>query len=747
MGGAATRAGRRAEEPPGRWRRRTARVAAVLVLAALTAIFVGAPVAISTAVAQPRLPEDLPLLLTADEISYDEALGQVTARGHVEIVQGERVLLADTISYNQKTKIVTASGNISLLEPSGEVLFADYIELSDDFADGIAENLRILLTDESRLAAVGARRSGGNVTDMRKAVFSPCRLCEEDPTAAPLWQIRAARVTHDQSAQEIEYRDAVLEFFGVPVAYMPYFSHPDPTVKRRSGFLAPRAGFSDDLGFVATVPYFWAIAPDMDATLEPTWTSDQGPVLAGEYRQRFATGEVEVEASATHGDLIESDGQASRKRFRGHVNGRARFDIDEYWRAGTDISRATDDTYLRRYGFGTENTLTSNAFVEGFWGRNYAAANAYAFQGLRTRDSTARTPLILPQLDYNFVGEPRPSGDYVTIDANLLSLTRDTGADSHRLSLDGGWHLPYVAPAGDVYSLSANLRGDLYLVDNVTKSGGGTHSGAQGRLFPQIAADWRYPFVRQSGTVQQLVEPMLGVVVAPAGGNPEAIPNEDSQDIEFDDTNLFSRNRFTGLDRVEGGARLVYGLNLGLLGLGGGSSTAFVGQSYRLRDESAFRPGSGLNESLSDYVGRLQIVPNDYMDLLWRARLDKDDFDIHRNEILVTAGVPEFRVNADYVFADGANTNQEFGKREQISFGASSQFSRYWSISANARRDLVDEANLSQSMALTYADECFVMTTTVTRTFTRDRDIAPSDSIMFRLVFKHLGEATTRSQI
>lgn len=725
--------------PGRRWRAARAMAAAVL--------WIAVHLASATAVAQPRLADDLPLLLTADAIDYDEALGQVTARGNVEIVQADRILLADTISYNQKTKVVTASGNISLLEPSGEVFFADYVELSDNLADGIAENLRLLLTDQSRFAAVGARRSGGTVTEMRKAVFSPCKLCEDDPTAAPLWQIRAARVTHDKTAQEIEYRDAVLEFFGVPVAYTPYFSHPDPTVKRRSGFLAPHAGFSDDLGFVAGIPYFWAIGPDKDATVEPTWTTDQGPVMAGEYRQRFTAGEFEIAGSFTQSDLIENEGETSKKRFRGHVRSRTRFDIDDFWRAGADIARTTDDTYLRRYDFGSENVLTSNAFVEGFWGRSYAAANAFAFQGLRTRDSTARTPLILPQLDYNFVGEPRRSGDYVTIDANLLSLTRDEGADSHRLSLDGGWHLPYVAPAGDIYSLSATLRGDLYMVDDVTKSGGGTHSGAHGRLFPQVAGNWRYPFIRQTGTVQQTVEPMLGVVVAPSGGNPEAIPNEDSQDIEFDDTNLFSANRFTGLDRVEGGTRLVYGLNLGLLGMGGGSSTAFVGQSYRLRDESAFRPGSGLDESLSDYVTRLQVSPGDYMDLLWRTRLDKDDFVIRRNEILTTAGVPEFRLHADYVYADGAEATQEFGKREQIAFGASSQFSRYWSISAAMRRDLAQETNLSQGVALTYADECFVMTTTVSRTFTRDRDIAPSDTIMFRFVFKHLGEATTRSQI
>jgi LPS-assembly protein len=180
-------------------------------------------------------PPDQPVLITADELSQDEELGTIVARGNVEITQGERVLLANTVSYNQKSDTVSASGNVTLMEPGGEVIFAEFVELTDKLKNGIVRQLRILLTDESRFAASEAERRDGNLTIMKRAVYSPCEACKKDPSRPLVWQIKAENVEHDQERQEIRYRNAFLEMFGVPVVYVPYFSHPDPTVKRKSG--------------------------------------------------------------------------------------------------------------------------------------------------------------------------------------------------------------------------------------------------------------------------------------------------------------------------------------------------------------------------------------------------------------------------------------------------------------------------------------------------------------------------------
>ena len=113
------------------------------------------------------------VLISADQVIYDESLGVVTASGNVEIAQDGRVLLADTVTYNLRAKVVSASGNITLLDPSGDVLFADYVELTDDLREGFIRDIRVLMEDRTRLAAASGQRRGGNRTEFSKAIFSP----------------------------------------------------------------------------------------------------------------------------------------------------------------------------------------------------------------------------------------------------------------------------------------------------------------------------------------------------------------------------------------------------------------------------------------------------------------------------------------------------------------------------------------------------------------------------------------------
>lgn len=680
-------------------------------------------------------------LLKADEMDFDESLGLVVARGNVEISQGQRVLMADTVTYNQKTDIMTASGNVSLLEPSGDVVFSDYAEFSDDMKTGTVNSIKMLMTDNSRLAANGGRRLGGVTTEMSKAVYSPCELCSNDPSRAPLWQIKAVKVTHDAVAKDIEYQDATLEMFGLPVLYMPYFSHPDPSVKRQSGFLFPSYGSSSDLGTFVRVPYFWAIADDKDLTFSPTYTTDQGMVWASEYRQRFNNGQFDISGSYT-----EPTNPPAGIESRGHIRSKGRFDIDDTWRSGFDIDRSSDDTYLRRYGFASNNrSLTSDAFLEGFSGRNYARLQAMSFQGLRATDDPGKTPLILPLGEYNFRGTPDASGARWNLDANLLSLTRDEGTSSNRLSTKTSWNLPYIASTGEIYGITASLQADAYHATDVVDSVyGAQDDGYTGRLFPQLKLDYRYPFTKQSGTVTQLIEPIAGLVISPRGGNPAKLPNEDSQDIEFDDTNLFSDSRFTGVDRVEGGQRVIYGLRGGLYGEGGGSTTAFLGQSYRLNEDSEFAPGTGLNDQLSDVVGRLTISPNNNLDVMYRFRANAEDLDARRNEVKLGVGnARKLRLDLSYFFID-AEASDPFGDREEIAASLQGGLSQYWSAFAFTRNDLTDDGGfIALGGGLRYMDECFIFQTSLARRFTRDRDVVPSTTLLFQFVFKNLGDFQT----
>ncbi len=675
-----------------------------------------------------------PVLMTADDLSFDEDLGTATARGNVEIIQGDRILNADAVTYNQRDDIVTASGNVVLLEPTGEVLFAEFAELTSDMREGFLRGFRMLLNDDSRLAAVSAQRRGGIETELTRAVYSPCRNClgfDEEP----LWQIKARRVVHDADAQEVVYRDATLELLGLPIAYAPYLSHPDPTVERKSGILTPTFGVSSLLGSSVQVPYFWAISNESDLTFDPILSTDQLPVVTGEYRQRFADGENRTRISFTN-----DDAQVGKDRFRGHIDSETRFSIDELWRWGADIRLASDDTYLGRYGFKRDDTLDNRLYVEGFGSRSYAVAEALYFQGLRNEDIQEETPIVAPNLDYRYISPPSSFGGMTTLDANVRALTREEGASSQRISLIPGWQISHTDSLGTITSFRTSVQGDLYNVNNV-KTNDGRESAVVGRIFPQAVVSWRYPWVRRSGPNSQIVEPLMALVVAPNGGNPDRIPDEDSQSIAFDETNLFDANRFSGTDRVEGGQRVVYGIRTGVFGEMGGATTLTVGQSIRFRDSNPFPSGTGLEDQISDIVANLHITPNRFMNLLYKTRFDHDSLRARRTEIAASIGPPALKADLNYVFFDRTSG---FSDREEVTASLKSKLTEQWSAQVQTQRDLTAEGGtLSYGASLVYECDCMNFELVYGRTFTSDRDIPRVESLIFRFTFKSLGQIGT----
>lgn len=707
---------------------------------------------------QAQVAKNQPVLISADRVDYDRDKSIVTASGHVEVSQSssivkngktvrvDRILLADNVSFNEKTNAVSASGHVSLLEPSGEVVFADHVELTDDMKEGVIRDLRMLLTDNSRMAAASGTRTGGVVTEMNKAIYSPCELCKDKPSRPPLWQLRAQKVVHDQSTHDIEYYDAFLDVYGIPVFYTPYLSHPDPTVKRRSGFLAPTYGNSSDLGFLFGLPYYVAIDQDKDLVLRPIVTENQGGVFSGEYRERFTHGELDLTGSITDADFTNSSNTIEHNVLRGHIFGKGRFDLDDMWRTGFDLARASDDTYLTRYNFPSQNVLTTRGYLEGFDRRNYASIQGFTFQGLRPADTAKTTPLILPTMDYNFVGYPNGHGAYFTADTNFLSLSRIEGTDSRRVSLRGAWHLPYTAEHGDVFDVTIQTEADGYYVNDVpdpSSTTGGQLNGLTGRFFPQFALSWRYPLVRSHNTQRELIEPIAAVIAGPNGSNPNKIPNEDSQSIEFDDADLFNLNRFPGIDRVDSGQRLDYGINTGIYGDSGGSLSAFLGQSYRFEKSSVFPVGSGLEDRLSDFVGRIEFAPRSIYDILYRFRLDKDKLTPRRHEVTVSVGPPELRLSGDYLSLSEENTIASFASREELNVGLSSKLTQFWTVAGQTRQDLAGGDTLSYRFDATYEDECFILTGTYVRRLFTDREIKPSNTFLLRFTFKNLGEFKT----
>ena len=273
----------------------------VLLAAGALSPAAAAPAPNTAARAQPpSVAAGKQMLVTADELQYDYQKDRVAAAGHVQIYHDGNVLEADRVVYDRKTNKLAAEGNVRLKKKSGDVIYAQQLELSQDFKEGFVKSLRLETTDRTHLAGAQAERRDGDVTVLRSGVYTACESCKEDPKKPPTWQIKAARIIHKEGERTIYYENATIEMFGLPIAWLPYFSTPDPTVTRKSGFLVPVFFQSTKLGFTYEMPYFWSIAPDYDLTLTPAYSSKQGFLMQGEWRQRLINGAYTIRLAGIH---------------------------------------------------------------------------------------------------------------------------------------------------------------------------------------------------------------------------------------------------------------------------------------------------------------------------------------------------------------------------------------------------------------------------------------------------------------
>lgn len=602
-------------------------------------------------------PSNNQMLVQAAEVHYDYTNERVSAVGEVQIYYSGSTLEANKVIYDQKNKRLHAEGNVRLTEADGQVTYGEILELSDDYRDGFVDSLRLDGAEQTSIAAARAERSGGNFSVFHSGVYTACEPCKDDPKKPPLWQVKAVRIIHDQSEKMLYFENAKLEFFGIPLIYMPYFSAPDPTVKRKSGFLMPimTSNSKYDLGF--GVPYFWALAPDYDFTLTPFMTSKQGLLLQGEWRQRLANGSYFVRAAGINqmnpDYFLRSVGEAptpGKRKFRGSLESSGQFSLSDKWVWGWDVVDPTDKTFFQDYDTtrirqGTDllkSTPTegiSQLYLSGRGDRSYFDARSMYFYGFSESDQQGQIPVIRPVVDYAYtLGQPVLGGE-LGYKVNLTSLTRQTSnfdpvsqsayngglctltsADPmarlpancllrgfpgsySRFSAETDWRRSITDSYGQVFTPFASLRADVASL-SVKNDPGVTNYLPNGdssvvRAMPAVGLEYRYPFISVQSWGTQTFGPIAQVILRPNESNIRKLPNEDAQSLIFDDSNLFKLDKFSGWDRVEGGGRANVGIQYTAQFNKAGFFNVLVGQSYQLFGTNSFAVGDATNTGLN----------------------------------------------------------------------------------------------------------------------------------------------------
>lgn len=697
-----------------------------------------------------RTSRNQPVTFTADSVEYDRENSLVIAQGHVEAWQDNRVLRADRVTFDRNTGIVAAKGHVVLLEPDGQVVFADYAELTQDMKNGVMRDMRAILAENGRLAANGARRTEGQLNELSRVVYSTCNLCAKDPTKPPLWQIRALSAVQDLEHKKIEYEDAVMEMYGFPIAYMPYFWQADPSVKRASGLLIPSFGYSSHIGAYFAQPWYQVIDDQSDATITPMITSRAGPNLDVEYRYRFNSGYIKLNGSAGY---VDNSPQAT-------LYGAGQFSIDDTWRWGFDVARASSSDYIRDFHLGNTlgdevDLLTSQVYLEGFGQGAYSRLDVRFYQGLNDTINSSTLPLVLPRYQYSYFGEPDAWGGRLSIDAGAFNVVRTVGTNTRRINMTANYSLPFVGSLGDLWTVKVHGDAIGYNANdfNEVPNFGPRENVDAARALPQAALDFRWPFMRNSGAWgTQLIEPMAEIVVAPQTGDSqiEKYPNEDSLDLEFTDANLFGFNRFPGVDRLDGGVRANVALH-GAWYLGGTTFDGLIGQAYRTNKDSLFPESSGLHDEVSDVVARASFAPTNWLSLTYRTRLDHHNLATRFVDALATVGGPKFSVNGGYIYTtDDPYTLYDqpqpppassafFVPRNEITLGTSAGWGNY-RFNGWLRRDLQTRQMIGTGADAVYEDECFILDFRYYRRYTSYNGDNGATTFLIQLTFKTVGQ-------
>jgi LPS-assembly protein len=721
--------------------------------------------------------KDQPVTFTADQVTFDRDTGIVTASGNVDAWQNDHEVRADKIIFDRNTNVAAANGHVVILEPDGEVMFADYAELTEGMKDAVLRGMRALLVQNGRLAANGARRTGGEINEMSKLVYSTCNICVADPSKPPLWQIRAYNGVQDLEHKRIEFYDATIEAFGIPVGYLPYFNTADPSSKRSSGFLIPIAGNSSSLGLFAGIPYYGVLDDQSDFTLTPLVTSRQGAQADLDYRRRFNDGELEVnlsagtltrEANATATTVTTSNGSnvsvipytrnPNSLGVQESIFATGKFAWDDTWRYGFTLDRASSVNYLNDYNqgqfFGSiSNVLTSNIYVEGFGTGAYSKLDATFFQSLDTSIAQTTLPIVLPRYEYSYFGQVDPWGGRFSLDTEDFNVLRNIGTSTQRADLILNYERPFTGAWGDLWKAQAHLVNAAYNATAFNEEPNyavGPGSIQTARTMPQAAVDVKWPFMRDSGDWgTQVIEPHAQIIVGPNMGNHQYqhIPNEDSFDLEFTDANLFAWNRFPGIDELEGGSRANVALH-GAWYLNGTVLDAQIGQSYQTERLTEI-PFSGLTGPVSDYVGHVSFQPTPWLDAVYRFRLDHDDFKSKMDDAVVMIGKPVFNVSTGYLYTSNnpytlydqsplASSPLFYIPRNEVTVGMNTKLGQY-KFSGYARRDLQTNQMVAVGADATFENECFIFDIRFTKRYTSVNGDNGYETVLFTITLKTIG--------
>jgi len=676
------------------------------------------------------------VLLEADALIYDDTNDTIIANGSAMLYYKSYTVEADKIIYNEVFDSVVASGNVVLTKKNETKIYAEDLELTDGLKNGFIYTAKLLLENNAKIIASKGQRVGGNITKFDDASFTLCNECTDGSNKPLTWKLKADRIIHNEIDRVIEYNNVEFILAGKSLIKIPYLSHPDMTVKRKTGFLLPTYSLSTFYGHAAKIPYFYEINKNSDFTFTPIITSKQGPLLNLEYRNKFSENSyINVSPSFIY-QANPTDIAPGNIRFRNSLKTTAQLDINDKWNWGWDGTYTSDDTFMRRYDIDSSTNYKSEIFLTGISDKNYLSAKTIEYRNL-LNESELDQPLVAPLIDHDYTFSFKPLDGNLNLKSQFTSLTRSAGDEQIRLSNDISWENKYITSKGIFFEPYVGLKADHFRTYDESADSYYSFS----RLHPKISVKTSWPLYSATSFGSHLIEPIARLTFSGDEKRSSKLLNEDSNVMNFNTLNLFEVDRSYGFDKIEGGHKLAIGLNYDIEDMFGGHTTAKIGKSYHIGGKNSFDGSdfdwAGTGDYHSDIIASLSYDMHNIINLDYKTKMNSRTKEITTNEFNLTFNNNN-SLSADMNYMEYLPSANVLGntKKEELSGGINLALTKNWSFDGRGTYNIEDSTVLKSLFGVSYEDECLEMSLSYKEELFADRDLKKDKSIMFNFNLK-----------
>lgn len=647
--------------------------------------------------------------LIADRIEAT-ADRKLIASGSVEVFFDGTLLSAERIIYDQTEDRLSIEGPILITSDDGQILTARQATLDAKLETGILLGARLVLNERLQIAANQVTRLGSSTTQAYKVAATSCAVCG---TRAPLWQIRAREVTHDQEAKLLYFKDTEFLLRGVPIVALPRLRMPDPTQTRATGFLIPEIRSNDQLGIGIRTPYFIKWGDRRDVTIAPFLT-ETSSTLELRYRQAFDRGTIQIDAAASRDTLVPD-------RLRSYIDAQGRFDVGQDYVLDLSLRAVSDSGYLLQYGYSDSNRLDSSIKLSRYLPDRLSEVELAYYSTLTSTLQNSNPPPTV----FEWQSERKLdtiAGGTAMIGAKLEGVVRSgtttaSSRDIFHFGARASWDRQWIAPLGFVVESEAGVILDQYAFRDDT-----VFTRPVARATPRGQITLRWPLAKNGARFQHIIEPVVSLGWSRTYGG--AIPNEDSVRTELDEGNLLSLGRFAGDDGTENGPRGAIGLAWQSFDENCFATRLLAGRAFRGKSTD-FSASSGLESLQSDWLiaGRLGLANG--FSAAGRA-LIKDDLSTAKASAEIAWANDRVALTAAYVYLDPDAVEGRTQAVSEWTFDGSVRVNAQWTLAANGRYDIVTRKAARAGVGFGWENECIKVNLTADKRFTSSSTVEPT---------------------